>query len=122
MSLKYVLAVALVATSAAPAFAESCFEPIAPSAVDGATATKDKITQARDDTVRFIKQSDEYQSCLYADLKARKLEAVKNKKTLPSDAEDSVTQKVKDNQTRKEQVGDEFNASVASYKKAHPEG
>jgi len=122
MSLKYALAVALVAASAAPAFAESCVEPIAPAAVDGTTASKDKMTQARDDTVRFIKQSDEYQTCLFADLKAQKLEAVKNKKTFTASIEDGVNDKIKANQDRKEKVGAEYNAAAVAYKKLHPEG
>ncbi|HTO42013.1 MAG TPA: hypothetical protein VL026_13640 [Rhizomicrobium sp.] len=122
MLLKYVLAAAFIAVSAAPALAETCVEPIAPSAVDGTTASKDKINQARDDTVRYIKQSDEYQTCLFADLKAQKMEAVKNKKTFPASIEDGVNERVKANQDRKEKVGAEYNAAAVAFKKLHPEG
>lgn len=122
MSFKFILAAAFVAASAAPALADSCSEPIAPSAVDGTTATKEQMTQARDDTVRFIKASDDYQTCLYADLKAQKLEAVKNKKTFPSSIDDGVNAKIKDNQSEKEKVGGEYNAAAVTYKNKHPGG
>ncbi len=122
MSFKYILAAAFIAASAAPALADTCSEPIPPSAVDGSTATKEQMTEARDDTVNFIKASDDYQTCLYADLKAQKLEAVKNKKTFPSSIEDGVNAKIKDNQDEKEKVGGEYNASAIVYKNKHPGG
>ena len=122
MSFKFMLAAAFVAASVAPALADSCSEPIAPTAVDGGTATKEQMTQARDDTVRFIKASDDYQTCLYADLKAQKMEAVKNKKTFASSIEDGVNAKIKDNQSEKEKVGGEYNAAAVTYKSKHPGG
>jgi hypothetical protein len=122
MSFKYLLAAIFVAASAAPALADSCSEPIPPASVDGGTATKEQMTQARDDTVNFIKSSDDYQACLYADLKAQKLEAVKNKKTFVASIEDGVSAKVKDNQDEKEKVGAEYNAAAVIYKNKHPGG
>jgi hypothetical protein len=122
MALKYFLTAAFLAATAAPALADQCSEPIPPSAVDGSTATKEQMTQARDDTVHFIKASDDYQSCLYADLKMQKMEAVKNKKTFPSSIEDAVNAKVKDNQSEKEKVGGEYNAAAIIYEKKHPGG
>jgi hypothetical protein len=122
MSLKYCLAAALLAASVTPTLADQCSEPIPPSAVNGSTATKEQMTQARDDTVNFIKASDDYQSCLYADLKMQKMEANKNKKAFPSSIEDGVNQKVKDNQAEKEKVGAEYNAAAITYKKKHPGG
>lgn len=122
MSLRFALALAFVAAYAAPALADSCSEPIPPAAVDGSTATKEQLTQARDDTVNFIKASDDYQSCLFADLKAQKLEAVKNKKQFPSSIEDAVNAKVQDNQKEKEKVGAEYNAAAITYKNKHPGG
>jgi hypothetical protein len=101
MSLKFMLAAAFVAASVAP-------------------ATKEQMTQARDDTVHFIKASDDYQTCLYADLKAQKLEAVKNKKTFPSSIDDGVNAKIKDNQEEKEKVGAEYNAAAIIFKKKNP--
>lgn len=120
MSLKLALALALAAGIASPALADSCSEPIPPAAVDGSTATKEQIQQARDDTVNFIKASDDYQSCLFADLKAQKLQAAKDKKVFPSSIEDAVNDKVQDNQKEKEKVGAEYNAAAVTFKNKHP--
>ena len=122
MSFKFMLAAAFVAASVAPALADSCSEPIPPTSVDGATATKEQMTQARDDTVRYIKASDDYQACLFADMKAQKLEAVKAKKPFDSAIEDRVNAKVKDNQAEKEKIGAEYNAATVFYKGKHPGG
>lgn len=122
MALKYFLTAAFLAASVAPALADQCSEPIPPTAVDGSTATKEQMTQARDDTVHFIKASDDYQTCLYADMKMQKMEANKNKKPFPSSIEDGVDAKVKDNQSEKEKVGAEYNAAAIVYKKKHPGG
>jgi hypothetical protein len=122
MSLKLTLALALAVGVAAPALADPCSEPIPPAAVNGATATKEQMTQAREDTVNYIKASDDYQSCLFADLKAQKLQAVKDKKAFPSSIEDAVNQKVQDNQKEKEKVGGEYNAAAITYKNKHPGG
>ena len=70
------LVAALVGLSVAPALAQSaCQEPIAPAAVDGATATTAQMNGAHDDVVTFIKQSDDYQSCLYKELNDAKADA-----------------------------------------------
>ncbi len=118
MSFKFALAAALLVGTAAPAFAENCNAPIAPAALDGSKASKDQLGQMRDDVVKFIKASDDYQSCLYSDLKAQKLQAMKNKKQFPQSIEDTINGQVADNQRQKERVGAEFNAAVQSFKAA----
>lgn len=123
MSFKFALAAAFIVASSAPALADSmCSEPIPPASVDGMTATKEQMTQARDDVVNFIKASDDYQTCLFADLKAQKADAAKNKKVFPSSIEDSVNEKIKENQAEKEKVGGEYNAAAVAYKNKHPNG
>jgi hypothetical protein len=124
MSFKFALAAAFVVASVAPALADTCDEPIAPASINGATATKEQMSQMRDDVVNFIKASDDYQSCLYSDLRAQKLaaEKSKDKKPLPQSVEDGVTAKVNDSQREKEKIGGEFNAAVQAYKAAHPSG
>jgi hypothetical protein len=117
------LVAVLVGLSAAPAIAESaCQEPIAPAAVDGSTATTAQMNGAHDDVVTFIKQSDDYQSCLYKELTDAKADAVKNKKDLDPAIEAAVAAKVDSNQHLKEKVGTEFNAAVVAYKAKHPKG
>lgn len=117
------LVAALIGASAVPAMAQSsCQEPIAPAAVDGATATTAQMNGAHDDVVTFIKQSDDYQACLYKELKDAKEDAVKNKKDVDPSVEAGVSAKVEANQHLKEKVGGEFNAAVIAYKAKHPKG
>ena len=106
---------------AAPAFADSaCSAPIAPAAVDGSTATVPQMSAAHDDVMTFIKQSDDYQTCLLKELADAKADAVKNKKDIDPSIEPAVTAKVSDNQKLKQKVGDEYNAAVVAYKAKHP--
>ncbi|HTP78603.1 MAG TPA: hypothetical protein VMJ73_16695 [Rhizomicrobium sp.] len=117
------LVAALVGMSVAPALADSaCQEPIAPAAVDGANATTAQMNGAHDDVVTFIKQSDDYQACLYKELNDAKADAVKNKKDLDPSIEAGVNAKIDSNQHLKEKVGGEFNAAVMAYKAKHPNG
>ena len=115
------LAVALVAMSAMPALAQSaCMEPIAPAAINGATATVAQMKSAHDDVMTFIKQSDDYQVCLFKELNDAKAAALKDKKDVDPTLEPAVNAKVQANQGLKEKVGGEFNAAVNAYKAAHP--
>ena len=109
--------------SAAPALAESaCQEPIAPVAIDGATATTAQMKGAHEDVMTFIKQSDDFQLCLYKELDDAKQDALKNKKQIDPALEPAVAKKVDGNQHLKEKVGGEFNAAVIAYKAKHPNG
>ena len=115
------LAAALVLATAAPALAQSaCMEPIAPAAINGAAATSAQMKSAHDDVLTFIKQSDDYQVCLYRELNDAKAAALKDKKVVDPSLEAAVNSKVQENQGLKEKVGGEFNAAVAAYKAAHP--
>lgn len=117
------LVAALVGLSAAPALAESaCQEPIAPVAIDGATATTAQMNGAHEDVMTFIKQSDDFQLCLYKELDDAKQDALKNKKQIDPALEPAVAKKVDGNQHLKEKVGGEFNAAVIAYKAKHPNG
>ncbi len=115
------LVAALVVGSAVPAFAESlCSEPIAPAAIDGAIATPPQMSAAHDDVVTFLKQSDDYQSCLLKELNDAKAVALKAKKDFDPALEPAMAAKIQSNQNLKEKVGGEFNASVIAYKAKHP--
>src|ERR1700759_4417617 len=75
------LVAALFLASAAPALAQSaCSEPIAPAPVDGNKATTAQMNAAHDDVVTFLKQSDDYQSCVLREVNEAKADALKNKK------------------------------------------
>ncbi|MGN6515123.1 MAG: hypothetical protein ACTHLR_04700 [Rhizomicrobium sp.] len=123
---KFGLAVAAVMISAVPAMAQGmCGDaPIPPAALDGSKATEAQMKDAHDDVVNFIKSSDDYQSCLFADLARQKREAAKAKDPKPLDPSiaQGVSAKVDANQKMKEKVGAEFNAAVVAYKAAHPKG
>ena len=118
------LASVMVLAVAAPALADasSCYEPIAPAAVDGNTATEAQMKSAGTDVKDFLKSSDDYQTCLLSDLQEQKREAArsKDKKPLDPSIEDAVNAKVSKNQKLKEQVGTEFNKAVTDYKAKHP--
>jgi len=116
------LAAALTIGMAAPALADSsvCQEPIAPAAVDGSTATGAQLKSALQDVKTFIKQSDDYQECLYRDLKTQTDAAKKDKKELDPSISAGVDAKIKANQALKEKVGGEFNAAATAYNAKHP--
>lgn len=115
------IAAVTLAITAAPCWAASCVDPIPPVAVNGATATEQQMRDARDDVTNFIKSSDDYQSCLFADLEQQKEKAAKEKDAKPLDPaiEQAVNAKVAANQRLKEKVGAEFNAAVLAFKSKH---
>ena len=115
------LVAALVLVSALPAYAQSaCSEPIAPAAVDGSIATTPQMNAAHDDVVTFLKQSDDYQSCLLREFKQAQADALKAKKDVDPALQTAVNAKIQANQSLKEKVGGEYNASVLAYKAKHP--
>jgi hypothetical protein len=120
------LVAAAILFSAAPALAaDACGgAPIAPAAVDGSKATESQMKDARDDITNFMKASDDYQTCVLADLDRQKAAAAKAKDPKPLDQGiiDGANKRVANNQRDKEKVGAEFNAAVHAYKAAHPKG
>ena len=119
---KIALAAAALVLSAVPALADSCGgAPIPPAPVDGAKATEAQMKDARDDVTNFMKASDDYQSCLVADIERQKREAAKQKDPKPVDQGilDAADKKMKANQRDKEKVGAEFNAAAHAYNAAH---
>lgn len=75
---------------------------------------------AHDDVVNFLRQSDEYQQCLFQDLNQQKLAAVNAKKPFDDSIETGVNAKVDANQRLKEKVGGEYNAAAHAYQAKHP--
>ena len=108
---------------AAPAFAQDkCMAPIAPVIPNGRTAAVADLVQANKDVVSFIKSSDDYQSCLLADLQTQ-IDAAKDnkdKKGLDPAIKKAIEAKGDANQKQKETVGKAYNAAAAAYKQAHP--
>ncbi|HVU21569.1 MAG TPA: hypothetical protein VHE09_12630 [Rhizomicrobium sp.] len=118
------LASVMVLAMAAPALADAsaCYEPIAPAAVDGNTATEAQLMASQSDVKDFLKSSDDYQTCLISDLQEQKRQAArsKDKKPLDPSIEADVNAKIAKNQKLKEQVGAEFNNAVHAYQAKHP--
>jgi hypothetical protein len=106
---------------AAPAFAQDkCSAPIAPVVPNGRTAAVSDLVQANKDVVAFIKASDDYQSCLLADLQSQIDAAKDNKKELDPAIKKAIEAKGDANQKLKESVGKAYNTAAAAYKAAHP--
>jgi len=115
------LAAALMLGSAVPALAESaCQEPIAPAAIDGSTATAAQLKAAVGDVKTFLKQSDDYQDCMWNELKAADDKAKKDKKDPDPQLDADTRAKVAANQKLKEKVGNEYNAAAQAYNAKHP--
>ncbi|HWA04418.1 MAG TPA: hypothetical protein VG819_12925 [Rhizomicrobium sp.] len=121
---RLVIAAALATGLAMPALADSgsCYEPVAPAAIDGSKATEAQMQSALKDVKSFIAASDDYQSCLLSDLAEQKRQAARSKDKTPLDPsiEAAVDAKVQKNQALKEEVGKEFNASAQAYNAQHP--
>ncbi len=122
---RYAIAAVLIAI-ASPALADSSRcgpPPIAPASVDGNTASKSQMEGAIADFKTFQQQSDDYQSCLVADLRAQRLAAAndsKNPHKLDPSVEASVNALIDANQKLKERVGAQLNAAIIAYKSKHP--
>lgn len=120
---KTVLAAAMAFVSS-PSFAalSDCSEPYPPAAVDGSTASEEKMAAARKDVMTFISDSDNYQVCLNSQLVQMKQEAAKSKDKTPVDpsVQANVAAKLDANQKMKERVGAEYNAAVTAYNAKHP--
>jgi len=117
MIFKFGLAAAFVAVSLSPAFADdpACTAPIPPVALDGATATQEQMTAMHDDVVNFLKQSDDYQSCIVADLDAKRAKAKRMKIEFDPYQQKEAESLAAANQRLKEKVGGEFNAAVHAF-------
>jgi hypothetical protein len=121
---KFAMSAVLVFGMAAPALADSssCYEPYAPAAIDGSTATEAQLKSTLAEVKDFIKASDDYQTCLLSDLQEQKRKASQSKDKTPLDPsiEADVKARVAKNQALKEQVGGEYNTAVQAYKAKHP--
>src|ERR1041385_6505874 len=116
--------VVILMSGTAPAWAASCVDPIPPVAISGGNASEQQMKDAHDDVMNFIKSSDDYQSCLLADLGDQREKAAKAKDPKPLDPaiEQGVQARIEANQRMKEKVGAEFNAAVLAYKSKHSKG
>lgn len=108
----------------APAMAADCNEPIPPTMLDGSKATEQQMRDAISDFKTFQAASDDYQSCMLADLKQQQEAAAKAKDPKPLDPaiQSGIQAKINANQSEKEKLGGELNAQIIAYKQSHPKG
>jgi Skp family chaperone for outer membrane proteins len=115
------LALGAALSIAAPALAfAACERPSPPASVDGAAVTMDQLVAAKNGVTAFITASDDYQSCVLADLAAQQKAAKKGGPKLDPAVKKTADDSISGNQADKEKVGTDFNAAVKAYKAAHP--
>ena len=114
------LALVLLVSGALPAMAApDCQAPIAPVSPDGRTSTQAQMMAGMGDANRFIKDSDAYQNCLVAYVKAQKDQAAKDKTPFDKSIEDDAMKKINENQAEKVKVGADINGAIAVFKASH---
>jgi hypothetical protein len=124
---KFAIAAALVLATSVPALAGECGgAPIPPdlSGLNGATASIQQMKDAIGDFKSFQSATDQYQACLIANLKAKKLAAANAKHPKPVDPSiiAGTNSEITARQSTKAQLGQQLNAQIIAYKKAHPKG
>lgn len=122
MKSQLLVAALAAAALAGPALAQdACTRPEAP-AIDAqaAAASIETLGAAKQQTLDFIKASDAFQTCVLADVRAKKDEAKASKVAFDNSIADRAQADVSANQADKEKVGGAYNAAVKAYKLAHP--
>jgi hypothetical protein len=104
-----------------PALAQgaTCNAPPAPAIVDPAKATVEQMRGLLSSAQGFMAASDAYQTCLGNDLQAQKDQAKKDNKPFDAAIETAMNAKVDANQGLKVKVGNDANAALLAFKKAH---
>jgi hypothetical protein len=106
---------------AAPAFGQDrCSAPLAPVVPDGKTASVAQLSQAAKEVVAFIRASDDYQTCLLAEIAEQDKLAKDPKNPADPAVKKGLEAKGDSNQAEKVRVGTAYNAAAAAYKAAHP--
>ena len=122
MSRKFLLTAAFVML-AGPAFAQfedRCSAPFAPVVPDGKTASVQQLTQSANDVKNYIKASDEYQTCLKAEIDTYEAQAKGTKAGIDPNVRKTLETKGDTNQKEKERLGAAYNKAAGDYRAAHP--
>jgi len=108
---------AAVLLGATPALAQTvCVEPTPPVMVDGKTANHDQVLALSKQTTDFVAKSDAYQSCIAADLDAKKAAAAKAGTPFDEQIHQVAMAKVAANQQLKDKLVADTNAQIAFYR------
>lgn len=114
------LSAVVLALLASPSMANSCVEPYAPAMPNGTTATLDQMGKASKEANQFMRDSQDYQDCIWRDLGVQRAEAARRQKELDPSVEDEVRADGDRVQREKLRVKAEFEAALAAFKAAHP--
>jgi hypothetical protein len=100
---------ALALTGSALAVGDECQEPYGPVLPDAATTTKAELRAIKAEVEAFIRDSDNYQSCLWhlIDEKDKKGKPVLSQSDIAK-----LTRRADSNQAEKEAIGNGFNQLV----------
>ncbi len=101
--------IAVLAAPAALAGPERCQEPFGPVVPDGRTATQAEMRDTRAQVLKFIKDSDAFQTCLVLVMDDPKEELKEAQKR-------SIIRKIDSNQREKEEVGAAYNAALRAFR------
>ena len=105
----------------APAFGlDRCAAPLAPVVPNGKTASVAQLSQAAKEVVAFIRASDDYQTCLLAEITEQDKLAKDPKNPADPAVKKGLEAKGDSNQAEKVRVGTAYNAAAAAYKVEHP--
>jgi hypothetical protein len=112
---------AVFAMFAVPALAyqSRCVQPYAPTVPNGKSATQAQMTGAHDAVALFIKQSDDYQSCLILELKTERETAARKQKPFDQQIATDINNQANANQREKERVGAEYNGAAHAFNETH---
>ena len=121
MTRGFLLTAAAFVVATVPAFGQDrCSAPIAPVVPNGKTATVAQLSQAAKDVVAFIRASDDYQTCLLAEIAEQDKLAKDPKNPADPAVKKALEAKGDANQAEKVRVGTAYNAAAAAYKTEHP--
>lgn len=98
-------------SSAAMAGTERCSEPYAPVIPDGASASAAEIKAVKREVEQYIRESDDYQSCILAVI------ADPDEKMSSQDKVNAMAL-IEANQREKEEVAAAYNAALRAHKAA----
>jgi tetratricopeptide (TPR) repeat protein len=101
--------------------AMGCAVPVPPSALDGATATRDQIVAAHDHLDIYVSASTRFQACLQAGFTDLQSQAAQQGHTWTGTPLERKYQSAVDkNQQDQQTANDQYHAALAAYNAAHP--
>ena len=111
-----IIAACLLAATPALAQNATCIEPAPPKIANGATAAQAELAASIAEVRGFIAQSDVYQTCIAADLEAKKQAASSSNTPFDAQLQQVALAKVAANQAAKDQAAKDINSQIGVFK------